>query len=63
MGKRRNSYEKLLKNYYGYDKLKDKQFKIIDNIIHKKRDIVAILATGFGKSICYQLPFLIQIKM
>ena len=62
MGKRRNSYEKLLKNYYGYDKLKDKQFKIIDNIIHKKRDIVAILATGFGKSICYQLPFLITNK-
>ena len=38
--------------------LKDKQFEILDSVINKKKDTVGILATGYGKSICYQLPFL-----
>ena len=59
MAKTRRSYEKILKKYYGYDKLKDDQFKIINSIINDEKDICAILATGFGKSICYQLPHLI----
>jgi RecQ family ATP-dependent DNA helicase len=59
MGRRRIRYENILKKYFGYDKLKDIQYKIIDNILKKNRDVCAILATGFGKSLCYQLPFLI----
>ena len=51
----------ILKNYFGYDKLKDKQEEIINNILNKK-DTIGILATGYGKSICYQLPFLITKK-
>jgi len=52
-------YNKILKKYFGYDKLKDKQSEIIYNILEKKNDVCGVLTTGFGKSICYQLPMLI----
>ena len=45
----------------GIKKLKPKQKEII-NLILKKRDIVGILPTGYGKSICYILPFLLKQK-
>jgi len=51
----------VLKKYFGYDKLKDKQEEIIDNLL-KGNDTIGILATGYGKSICYQLPFLMTKK-
>lgn len=49
----------ILNKYFGYAKLKDKQEDIIKNILNKK-DTIGILATGYGKSICYQMPFLIN---
>ena len=52
---------KILKQYFGYDKLKDKQEEIIKNILDNN-DTIGILATGYGKSICYQLPYLITKK-
>lgn len=52
-------YDSVLKKYYGYESTKIEQFEIIYNIINNKKDVCAILATGFGKSICYQLPVLI----
>ena len=51
----------ILKKYFGYDKLKDKQEQIVKSILDKN-DTIGILATGYGKSICYQLPYLIQKK-
>lgn len=57
-----DDYNAILKKYYGYDSLKTEQYKIIDTVLNKKRDVCAILATGFGKSICYQLPVLISKK-
>jgi ATP-dependent DNA helicase RecQ len=51
----------ILKKYFKYDNLKDKQEEIINNII-EGRDTIGILATGYGKSICYQLPFLLTKK-
>ena len=57
-----DDYNAILKKYYGYDSLKIEQYKIIDTILNKKKDVCAILATGFGKSICYQLPVLISKK-
>ncbi len=57
-----NEYNRILKESFGYNKLKDKQADIIYNVIEKKKDVCGILTTGFGKSICYQLPLLITNK-
>jgi Werner syndrome ATP-dependent helicase len=54
--KRRKKYEACLKEHFGLKKLKDEQFEVIDNIIHNKKDVCCVLATGFGKSLCYQFP-------
>jgi len=51
----------VLNKHFGYDKLKDKQELIINSILDN-HDTIGILATGYGKSICYQLPYLIQKK-
>ncbi|SCY70053.1 DNA helicase RecQ [Alkaliphilus peptidifermentans] len=48
----------LLKQYYGYESFKKGQEAIIEHII-KGRDVLGIMPTGAGKSICYQLPALI----
>lgn len=55
-------YNKILKRYFGYDSLKPEQYEIIDKLVNEKKDVCAILATGFGKSMCYQLPYLITDK-
>jgi RecQ family ATP-dependent DNA helicase len=55
-------YNKILKKYWNYDSLKPTQFEIIKKMLVYKKDVCAILATGFGKSICYQLPHLICSK-
>jgi RecQ family ATP-dependent DNA helicase len=56
------SYNKILKKYWGYDGLKQTQFDIIKKMLIDKVDVCAVLATGFGKSLCYQLPHLISGK-
>jgi RecQ family ATP-dependent DNA helicase len=59
---RYEKYNKLLKEYFGFDKLKKEQATIIDKIVHYKRDVLAVLCTGFGKSMCFILPYLITKK-
>lgn len=47
----------LLKKYYGYDTFRRGQEDIIRSII-SGRDVSAVMPTGAGKSICYQIPAL-----
>lgn len=51
----------LYKELYPDRCLKDIQLDVISNLI-LGNDVLAILATGYGKSICYQLPFLYHKK-
>ncbi|SHE35408.1 DNA helicase RecQ [Clostridium fallax] len=46
---------RILNKYFGYKNFKEGQYEIIRNIL-SKRDTFAILPTGGGKSICYQIP-------
>ena len=49
--------EEILKHYYGYDSFRSAQAEIIETIL-SKRDVLAIMPTSAGKSICFQVPAL-----
>lgn len=47
----------LLKKHFGYDSFKPNQLAIIEDALSQK-DVLAIMPTGGGKSLCYQLTAL-----
>ncbi|MGD8400815.1 MAG: DNA helicase RecQ [Bacillota bacterium] len=49
--------EKLLRKYYGYPSFREGQARIVQSVL-AGNDTFAVMPTGAGKSICYQIPAL-----
>ena len=48
---------RILKQFYGYDDFREGQEEVVDAIL-SGRDTLAVMPTGAGKSVCYQIPAL-----
>jgi len=52
---RRHHIRRLLREVFGIEQLRDGQQRVIDSVLDGK-DTLAIMPTGSGKSLCYQIP-------
>ena len=59
MSKAIKEAEKILKQYYGYDHFREGQIPVIEAVL-EGRDVLGIMPTGAGKSVCYQVPALMM---
>ncbi len=53
-----NQANNVLNNYFGFTSFRKGQEQIIENIL-KGHDVLGIMPTGAGKSLCYQVPALV----
>lgn len=52
---RRHAINKTLRSVFGMERLREAQQRVIDSVLDGK-DTLAIMPTGGGKSLCYQIP-------
>ncbi|XP_030802815.1 LOW QUALITY PROTEIN: Werner syndrome ATP-dependent helicase [Camarhynchus parvulus] len=45
-----------LKTYFGHSSFKPVQWKVINSLLEDRRDNLVVMATGYGKSLCFQFP-------
>ena len=50
---------KVLKDVFGYDNFRPGQERVIDLVL-KRENVLAVMPTGAGKSMCYQIPALVS---
>ncbi len=50
---------KALQHYYGYTSFREAQEPVVENLL-RGRDTLAIMPTGAGKSICFQIPAVLR---
>lgn len=53
--------KKILQKYWGFSELKDKQINVINELL-LGNDVIGLLPTGYGKSMCYLIPPLVTKK-
>ena len=51
--------QKILKRYFGHDAFRPGQEALIDALL-AGRDVLGVMPTGAGKSVCYQVPALLR---
>lgn len=53
--------KKILQKYWGFSELKEKQVNVINELL-LGNDVIGLLPTGYGKSMCYLIPPLVTKK-
>ncbi|XP_070544113.1 bifunctional 3'-5' exonuclease/ATP-dependent helicase WRN-like isoform X2 [Ptychodera flava] len=49
-------FVEALKTHFGHSKFRPMQWRIIESVVNRQQDNCVIMATGYGKSLCYQFP-------